>query len=168
MQYWDCWLIAGFNSHFQLSMPLLRNVFFVVNPTVPCLSPISCFLELWAAQTPHFVSICLDWQPLTASIFDDLEMLRISWNHPFLDGIFHQINHPAIWVITPMYGNPHIPTIYMVNVQSHVLVSRSSIFGSGLGPGAWQLSLLQQPSVIHYGLALRSFTKVGWRNGRSL
>ena len=28
-------------------------------------------------------------------------------HHPFLDGIFHEINHPASWG-TPILGNPHI------------------------------------------------------------
>ena len=41
MQYWDCWLIAGFNSHFQLCMPLWWKVSFVV----PCLSPVSWFFD---------------------------------------------------------------------------------------------------------------------------
>ena len=44
--------------------------------------------------------------------------MEVSWNrgtpshHPFLDGIFHEINQP--FGGTPISGNPHISTIYHV------------------------------------------------------
>lgn len=125
MQYWDCWLIAGFNSHFQLC-----NYAFVVKGFLCCSMFIAdimffCFfLELWAPQNILLPYVWIDrhWQPQFLMLWKCLEYLRI-----------------------PCFG---LKILYFC-----------AWFGS---PGAWQLSLLHQPSVIDYGLALRSFTKVGW------
>ena len=35
-------------------------------------------------------------------------------HHPFLDGIFHEINHPAIGFTPWLYGNPHFCGIWLI------------------------------------------------------
>ena len=67
------WLLVSILTSNSVIMPLWWKVSFVV----PCLSPISCFFGIMSSSK-HFVTICLDWQTLTAPILDALEMFRIS------------------------------------------------------------------------------------------
>ena len=54
-------------------------------------------------------------------------VIGVPHNHPFLDGIFPEINHPAIGV-PPIYGQPSIPPVKsQVVVQSQLLARGADI-----------------------------------------
>jgi len=37
--------------------------------------------------------------------------MGVPLNHPSIDGIFHEINHPSSYGETPIYGNLHVEPV---------------------------------------------------------